>query len=97
MDMNQGGPDRSAIDVAVGRRLEDARGRMSRRELSKKSGVSEKTIQRFEKGERSPELRTLFALCRALNVDPGEFVDGAMDILAEEHSGIDVDLKGELD
>lgn len=42
---------------------------MSQRELSKISGVPQKTISRLENGIDVPKLKTLFKLLNALNLD----------------------------
>ncbi|MFD6352953.1 helix-turn-helix domain-containing protein [Nocardia tengchongensis] len=68
------------INRAVGEELRAARARRgyTRVELSAASGVAVSTIQRFENGERSPDMHQLFALCNALDVSPLEVMDRAV-------------------
>jgi transcriptional regulator with XRE-family HTH domain len=68
------------INRAVGEELRAARGRrgLTRPQLAAASGVGVSTIQRFENGERSPDMHQLFALCNALGVSPLEVMDRAV-------------------
>lgn len=43
---------------------------ISQLELSQRSGVSQNMITYIETGKRTPTLRTLLKLCKALNVNP---------------------------
>lgn len=56
--------------------------RLTQQELADKAGVSLKTIQRWENGERSPRADEMNRLAEALKVSPGYFLDGADDNLA---------------
>ncbi|GAM48284.1 DNA-binding protein [Nocardia seriolae] len=68
------------INRAVGEELRAARARRgyTRTELAEASGVAVSTIQRFENGERSPDMHQLFALSNALDVSPTEIMDRAV-------------------
>ncbi|GAB0103379.1 hypothetical protein JMUB6875_23520 [Nocardia sp. JMUB6875] len=68
------------INRAVGDELRAARARrdLTRPQLAEASGVAISTIQRFENGERSPDMHQLFALCNALDVSPLEIMDRAV-------------------
>ncbi|MBL1072967.1 helix-turn-helix transcriptional regulator [Nocardia sp. 2] len=70
----------SDIDRAVGAELSAARARrrLTRPQLSELTGLAVSTIQRFENGERSPDMNQLFALCEALEIPMREFVAMAM-------------------
>ena len=48
--------------------------KLSRSELSKKSGVSEISIRKYETGERSPKLTSIQKLSKALNISPYELI-----------------------
>lgn len=69
-----------AINRAVGEELRAARGRrgLTRPQLAEASGVAVSTIQRFENGERSPDMHQLVALCGALGVSPLEIMGRAV-------------------
>ncbi|WP_366914468.1 MULTISPECIES: helix-turn-helix domain-containing protein [unclassified Nocardia] len=71
------------IDRAIGNELRAARARcgLTRQQLADTSGVAPSTIQRFENGERSPDIRQLFALCDALNTSPQELIAQAIEFL----------------
>ena len=74
--------DGSAIDaanaaVAAHLRAERARANLKQSELAEMSGLSVNTILRLENGQRVMTLSQLFAITRALGVDPGHFVDSA--------------------
>ncbi len=47
---------------------------MSRKELSEKTGFTETTLYRWEKGMRSPNVEAVLALCKALEVSPDELL-----------------------
>lgn len=68
------------INRAVGVELMAARARkrLTRQQLSELTGLSISTIQRFENGERSPDMNQLFALCEALDVPMRDFVTLAL-------------------
>ncbi|WP_460721578.1 helix-turn-helix domain-containing protein [Nocardia heshunensis] len=71
------------INRAVGDELRAARARrdLTRPQLAEASGVAISTIQRFENGERSPDMHQLFALCNALDISPLEIMDRAVRIV----------------
>ncbi|GAB4582290.1 helix-turn-helix domain-containing protein [Nocardia sp. NPDC127526] len=71
------------INRAVGEELLAARGRrrMTRPQLAAASGLAVSTIQRFENGERSPDMHQLFALCEALGISPVEFMRQAVQLV----------------
>lgn len=73
---------RSEIKHAVGDELRAsrARRRLSRAQLSNKSGLAVSTIQRFENGERSPDILQLQTLSDALEISPLEIVRKADDV-----------------
>lgn len=68
--------DLDDLNRAVGDELRAARARrgLTRPQLAATSGVAVSTIQRFENGERSPDLTQLYQLCSALDVSPQEIV-----------------------
>ena len=66
----------TAVNVAVGDELRALRAkrRLSRQALASSTGLGISTIQRFENGERSPDMQQLYLLCQALDVPVREFV-----------------------
>ncbi len=64
------------INRAVGNELRASRARkhLSRQQLADRTGLGLSTIQRFENGERSPDMNQLFALCEALEIPMRDFV-----------------------
>lgn len=70
----------SAINRAVGAELRAARARrdFTRQQLAALTGLAVSTIQRFENGERSPDMQQLHALCTALEIPMREFVELAL-------------------
>lgn len=70
----------AAIDAAIGVELRAQRQRRkySRATLAEMSGVSDKTIQRFEEGERSPDVQQLVKLTAALEMTVLDFVGLAL-------------------
>lgn len=62
----------SLIETKVINRLKSIREEMniSQLELSLLSGVSQNMITYIETGKRTPSLRTIIKLCKALNVSP---------------------------
>lgn len=64
------------IDAAIGVELRAQRQRLkySRATLHQMSGVSDKTIQRIEEGERSPDVKQLVKLTAALGMTVADFV-----------------------
>ncbi|MEU8895476.1 helix-turn-helix transcriptional regulator [Nocardia sp. NPDC048505] len=69
-----------AINRAVGNELRAARARrdLTRQQLADQTGLAVSTIQRFENGERSPDMPQLLALCTAFEVSVQSFVDLAL-------------------
>ncbi|WP_051407497.1 helix-turn-helix domain-containing protein [Nocardia sp. CNY236] len=70
----------SDINRAVGNELRAARARrnLTRPRLAELTGLGVSTIQRFENGERSPDMQQLHALCTALDIPMREFVGLAL-------------------
>ncbi|MFR9750477.1 helix-turn-helix domain-containing protein [Nocardia sp. 004] len=70
----------SEINSAVGNELRAARARrnLTRPQLATLTGLGVSTIQRFENGERSPDIQQLHALCTALGIPMREFVTLAL-------------------
>src|SRR3546814_9236872 len=79
-------PSRSNLSAAwaVQLRAERAAKRLSRAELAKKSGVSAKSIQRFEENERVMDTDQLDFLCAALGVRVTDFVMRAAERMPPE-------------
>lgn len=48
--------------------------KLSQSELAKKSGVSQSYLSELESNKKSPTLRQLFKIAKALDVDPWELV-----------------------
>lgn len=69
-----------AINQAIGAELRGLRAKrgMSREDLKAATGMGISTIQRFENGERSPELPQLVRLLKALDMPVSEFLDAAL-------------------
>ncbi|MFC3963522.1 helix-turn-helix domain-containing protein [Nocardia jiangsuensis] len=69
-----------SINRAVGNELRAARARraLTRQQLAELTGLAVSTIQRFENGDRSPDMQQLHALCQALEIPMREFVALAM-------------------
>src|SRR5215472_13687801 len=69
---------RLSPERAFGRVLREARvnHRLSQEELAARSGYHRTYIGQLERGEKSPSLRTLFALAGTLNVSPAEIIQG---------------------
>ncbi|QIS23259.1 helix-turn-helix domain-containing protein [Nocardia terpenica] len=74
------------INRTVGNELRAARARcgLTRPRLAAASGLAVSTIQRFENGERSPDLLQLHALCDALAISPQEIVAKTQEVV-ERH------------
>ncbi|BEK84173.1 helix-turn-helix domain-containing protein [Nocardia seriolae] len=79
---------RDDINHAVGDELRAARARrdLTRLQLAEASGVAISTIQRFENGERSPDMHQLFALCAALGISPTEIMERAVRVIKDSTS-----------
>ena len=63
----------------IGERIRDLRRlrKMTQRELSERSGISEATVVgRIERGQQVPRLNTAAAIAMALNVSMNDLVDG---------------------
>jgi transcriptional regulator with XRE-family HTH domain len=65
--------------VAVGARLREIRreARLSLRDLATSSGLSASFLSLVERGECSLSLTSLFAIARALDIDPGDVLNAA--------------------
>jgi transcriptional regulator with XRE-family HTH domain len=61
-----------ASNVAEARR----RAALTQEEVSGRSGVHPTEVSRIENGERDARVSTVFRLAAALNVTPGELLDG---------------------
>lgn len=70
----------AAINKAIGDELRGLRGKrgLSRPELKELTGLGLSTIQRFENGERSPDLQQLAAILRALDMPLQKFLGLAL-------------------
>lgn len=68
-------PDKS--DIATGKRLRKLRkdAGLTQKGLYKKSGVSETTIARLERGEHTISTPTVKKLAKALDVEPGAILN----------------------
>lgn len=75
----------NSIDQLIGAEVRGFRAKKaySREELSRRTGLSAKTIQRIESGERSADVSQLAAICRALGVDLRDLVNRAVAELGE--------------
>ncbi len=51
---------------------------MSQRELSRMTGISARTIGRYEAGEACPDTQRIKLLCQALEIEPDELEGGKM-------------------
>lgn len=57
-------------------RSEREKARISQLDLSLKAGLSQNLINFIETGKRTPTLHTIFKICNALNINPGQlFLD----------------------
>ncbi len=70
----------AAINKAVGDKLRGLRSerRLTRSQLQQMTGLGRSTLQRFENGERSPDLHQLALILRALDMPMHEFVASAL-------------------
>lgn len=70
----------TAINKAVGDKLTGLRAerRLTRMQLKERTGLGLSTIQRFENGERSPDLHQLALILQALDMPMQEFVAWAL-------------------
>lgn len=68
------------INIAVGNELRALRAqrRLSRHALAGLAEIGVSTIQRFENGERSPDVQQLYTLCQALGITVREFIGRAL-------------------
>lgn len=58
-------------------KAERVRAKLKQTELAAAVGVHVATLQRWESGERSMDMGTLFAVCHVLEIPAREFVDAA--------------------
>ena len=56
------------------RALSYQRKRYNRKQLAEASGLSEKTIERYRRGERTPDAYTITKIAKALNCTPDELM-----------------------
>ncbi|MBS1861756.1 MAG: helix-turn-helix transcriptional regulator [Actinobacteria bacterium] len=49
---------------------------LSQERLARKAGLALDTVHKIEHGNRNPRLVTILLLARALDVTPGELIDG---------------------
>lgn len=70
-------PEQADAAVAAQLRAERARRDWTQAELAGRAGLHYNTIHRIEKGQRGMSLAQLYAICGALGIDPGEFLDAA--------------------
>lgn len=70
----------TTVDQAVGRKLKGMRveAGLSQEELAERSGVSESTVYRIERGERSARMDQLDALCGVLGIEIYDFMKAAL-------------------
>lgn len=70
----------AAINRAVGDKLRGLRAerRLTRLQVQKMTGLGRSTLQRFENGERSPDLHQLALILQALDMPMSEFVAAAL-------------------
>lgn len=70
----------AAISKAVGDELRALRAKrkVSREQLKDQSGLGLSTLQRFENGERSPDLEQLAQILRVLDMPMKEFLNLAL-------------------
>ncbi len=66
------GGDHFARNLFVARR----RAGLSQAELARRAGLAIDTVHKLEHGKRSPGLGTIAALAYALEVKPGELIEG---------------------
>lgn len=71
--------DTEPLDRALGDQLRALRAlhNMTRQQLADKVGISAKTIQRIENGERTMTVPHLYAFCDTLDAEPDELVRAA--------------------
>ena len=63
--------------VSATLRAERAAAQMTQAELAERSGLGYQTVMRLEKGERSPSVSQLAALCSALGLSMSDLVERA--------------------
>lgn len=63
--------------VSATLRAERAAARLTQTELAERSGLGYQTVMRLEKGERSPSVAQLAALCSVLGLSMSELVERA--------------------
>jgi transcriptional regulator with XRE-family HTH domain len=71
------------LNHVVGNELRAARARrgLTRPQLAAASGLAVSTIQRFENGERSPDMLQLHALSSALGISPHEILAKSAEVV----------------
>lgn len=68
--------------VAAELRAERGRKRMNIEDLAKKSGIGERTMQRYLLGTRVPNIELLDEICRALGVSVRDIMERATEPVA---------------
>lgn len=62
--------------MAIGKRIEELRGRLSQVDFAAKLGVDRKTIGTWERGERMPDTKALLGLWAEFDADPAWVLTG---------------------
>lgn len=72
------------MDTAIAAQLRGAAAarNVSRVEITKRTGIPDRTLARYMKGERAVSVAQLRDLCRAIGVDMGDLIDAAEDSLS---------------
>lgn len=77
------GMDELGRAVAAALRAERAAAQLTQHELAQRSGLGYQTVMRLEKGERSPNVSQLAALCAVFGLSMSELVERAEERLAK--------------
>lgn len=59
---------------------------LSQEELGNEIGVSRQTIYKWESGECKPDMNNIFAMCKVLDKDINEFVDGVENFISKDNN-----------
>lgn len=76
------GMDELRLAVAATLRAERAAAQLTQQELADRSGLGYQTVMRLEKGERSPNVGQLAALCAVFGMSMSDLVERAEQRLA---------------
>ena len=71
------------VEAAFGdilKRLRKERG-LSQMEIVRRTGLDRTTVPKYEKGVRSPNLKTILLIAEALDVSPGQLVQDAVNLM----------------